>query len=274
MKKIRMSICFLMFFFVSGGLCAMEADIDPNEINALTVPLLQRKVLHNATSDNQVLDSEERRGKTHSYCAPKFSSYLKKSFLWLKGISCKLKDFLKNNISLVDNINLYSFPDEIILHIAYFLDSPDILRFSGSCRRFHTIFDEKYWLKHLSKIAPSYSCLMLNGLLSPSIHRKAFFSHLWYSERRLRLAVRLNHPEALMLQKYSKYGAYIEKDQYLCSSEVIKYMSGESDKYATEKLKEAKSRKIREDLEREGFFKIKNTVITKFYPYERRSWNN
>jgi hypothetical protein len=142
------------------------------------------------------------------------------------------------------------FPPELILTVADFLSSVDIIRLSGVCKKLHHVFDESYWVSYLSKKPQAHSCLILNGTLSPSLQRKTFFSHLWYTENRISLAARLGHPEAVVLQKYGSYGVYIGKDHYLCTSGVIKYASGKIDDERTRYYRDAQRKKIEADLER------------------------
>jgi hypothetical protein len=54
-----------------------------------------------------------------------------------------------------------------------------------------------------------------------------------------------------MLRDYSRYGAVIGKDQYVCYSRSIKNVfTGKVDYERTEKLRKAEKQKLKEDIEK------------------------
>lgn len=138
---------------------------------------------------------------------------------------------------------LQLLPKVITVHIASFLDSVDILRLSGISNKTRCVFDGRYWISFLFTKPQTYSFLLLRGPLSPILHRKAFFSHLWYTEGKKELAARLGHPEAVVLCKYGTYGVTIERDQFVCSLGNIRDKLGRVDEKRTKKLQEAKEKR-------------------------------
>ena len=170
------------------------------------------------------------------YCWNRINGTLKKLLIW------------KPNSAQSQGTNICVLPNELLLHIAKFLASTDILRLSGTHKEFRQVFNEDYWSIYLSKVSISHSYLILNS--SASLERRAFFSHLWYSEGLINLAAKLNHPEALIIRVYGSYGAYIGKDQYVCPLGFIRHISGKIDYERTDILGEAKRKKVAADLAR------------------------
>lgn len=260
MQKIRVvssvSIYVSIYLLLVTHLCAMneEEALFFNEEKQISRPLVQKKYKIILNSKNL----ENKKQKISCFYIPSLTSCFNNIFSYLKK---------KNNVP-----SIHSLPKGIICHIADFLDSPDILRLSGTCTRFRQVFNETYWNMFLSKTRKSYSFLTLNTSLSPSSNRKAFFSHLWYTEERIYLAAKLNHPEALMLEQYSVYGAYIGKDQYLLPSGVIKHISGESDKERTEKLREALSKKLKADMRKAERVRKSQEKITQLSLLSNKRW--
>lgn len=224
---------------------AMKENEDSafNEIEVKTL----RKPLLNL---NQLNDIEEEKSNSSNYNCSPFSFLHIIGLCWdnIRGWQelCLVNSAKSKN----EQINLQMLPNEILLTVASFLSSVDILRLSGTCRKFRQLFDGRYWVTYLSQKPQAYSCLLLDKTLSPSLQRKEFFSHLWYAENRISLAARLNHPEAIALRKYGSYGVYIDKDQYLCPSGAIRYVSGKIDEEKTKCLRDAQRKKIDEDLRR------------------------
>ena len=85
------------------------------------------------------------------------------------------------------------------------------------------------------------------------------------------MAAKLNHPEALILQEYGLYGAYIGKNQYVCPSGVIRYISGKVDNERTDKLKEAERKKAAANFAKNETLKKRQEQMMK-YGYGSR-WN-
>lgn len=238
MKKIRVICIILSCFFAPSYLYAMydEDNLFFKENDFTNQPLLHQNKVPRSSLNSKVIDNTEREIEACGCYVPNFLSCLPNIWRYWK------REKSRNNINLLSN--------EVIWKIADLLDSPDILRLSGTCKTFRTLFNEKYWVKYMSKKTKSYSFLMLNIPLSPISNRKAFFAHLWYSEERIDLAARLDHPEALMLKHYAIYGAWIGKDQYLCPSGDIKYISGHVDHDRTNKLKNAIKKKTETDVKK------------------------
>lgn len=237
---------FMMAFFVFNTLHAMDVGEEGvfNEIgvNYTRTPLLLL---------TQLTDIEEEKKDVSNYACTLFSClntiFSSWNVIWQQRETPAVKPTDVKNA----RINILILPGEMIMAVTEFLSSMDILRLSGVCRKFQQMFDVDFWTKYISKKPQAFSRLVLNGPISPSLHRKAFFSHLWYRENRTSLAARLNHPEAIMIQKYGVYGAYIGSNQYLCPLGIIKYISGEIDHEGTEFFKDAQRKKIEADLEDE-----------------------
>lgn len=254
MKITKKIFFFMIIVFSFNSLHAMETIEDSIlnewESNSTRKPLLQL----NQSADME--EEEEQEDKNNYSCSP---------FFFLDALnSCwraiyrggKTSTNIKN-----ETVNILMLPPELIRIVADFLNSVDIVRLSSVCKKFHQIFDESYWVSYLSKKPQAHSGLMLKGTLSPSLQRKAFFSHLYYTENRISLAAGLGHPEALVLKKYGLYGAYIGKDQYLCPSGVIKYASGRIDNERTKYFRDAQRRKIEADLKnREGLMVSRKSI--------------
>jgi hypothetical protein len=242
-------ILILIFLLIPTCLCAMEED---NELDhgSLKKPLLQGQKSHRL--DTQTQEDNKGASKRNKKNPLNYLCCYGNMFSWLNVVDFIEKNLLKRGQNGIKTqlTNIYSLPKGVILYTAEFLESPDILRLSGSCKKFREFFNENYWIIYLSKKPMAHSYLTLNNPLSSSLSRKAFFSNLWYREDRLSLAARLNHPESIILKKFSTYGVYINKDQYLCSSGAIRYISGQIDYERTEKLKEAEKKKAREEMEK------------------------
>lgn len=149
--------------------------------------------------------------------------------------------------------NITNIAPDIILYISKFLNSIDILRFSGVNIYIRSIFDDNFWQHYEKNLPITCSYLTLNTSLSPFYNRKTFFSHLWYREERFNLAAKLGHPEAIIIYKYN---IYIAKDQYKCPSGVIRHLDGEPDHIKTEKLEAIvnKSIKMNFNKDEKGFY--------------------
>jgi hypothetical protein len=195
-------------------------------------------------------DREKKMRREGNYNSTYSTTWASLSPCW-SGIKYTWYRILKRGRNAMQGKNICSLSNDDLWYLCRFLNSVDILRLSGACRRLSQAFNEEYWLTYLAKIPKTYSYLVLRAPPSPVWNRKAFFSHLWYSEGRITLAVKLGHPEALMLKEYSAYGAYIDQNHYLCPSGVIKHISGQTDNEKTEKLKEAERKKIRDDMEKD-----------------------
>ncbi|MBS0271687.1 MAG: F-box protein [Proteobacteria bacterium] len=260
---IKTILIILGFALIPSYLCAMQDEV---EFDSLKRPLSQLKKSHEIGSRlrNQGLNDEEESrssGCTHNglFCCYNLFS------CW-KDIVYMGKELLKWNKSnaKVRERLICSLPSEMLWYISNFLTSVDILKLSGTCKELRQVFNGDYWIAYLSRTPKAYSYLMLNSSLSPILHRKAFFSHLWYSEGRISLAAKLNHPEALMLREYSTYGAYVGKDQYLCPSGFIRHVSGKIDNERTDNLKEAERKKVKVDYERNEVLKKRQEQMVKF----------
>ena len=274
MIKIEKICIVLMLLLIPTYLCAMHGNndiiLDEMDSNSLKKPLPQLKKSRDIGSHNQKLDNGEEEESCNNY-APKSLSCWGNTWSYWNNISYIWKELLgwNQNSIQVQRTNIYSLPNEVFWHIADFLGSIDILKLSSTCQELRQVFNGDYWITYLSKRPKVHSYLILKGSLSPSLHRKAFFSHLWYSEGRINLAAKLNHPEALVLQSYGTYGAYIGKDQYLCPSGFIRYISGKVDNERTDRLKEAERKKGRANIERNEILKKKQDQMIKYHS----SWN-
>lgn len=258
LKKI---FIILGLILIPSSLCAMqngsEIVLDEVESDSLKKPLIQLKKSRKIGLDshNQELDNQEESRSVS--CSPNplfcwnnlFSCWRDIGYMWKK-----LLKWNKSNIE-VRGRNICSLPSEMLWYISNFLTSVDILKLSGTCKELRQVFNGNYWITYLSKIPKAHSYLMLNSPLSPILHRKAFFSHLWYSEGQINLAAKLNHPEALLMRDYSPYGAYIGTDQYICPSGVIRYASRKIDNERTDNLKKAERKKVKVDHERNEMLK-------------------
>lgn len=166
-------------------------------------------------------------------CCPPFYSLIKSFFI---------ADHL-NQDNLMRHDNLISrLPNELILYVCDFLDSPSLLRLSGTDAQFRQLFDGGFWLRYLSKLPKAASCLTLTRPLSPTLQRPAFFSHLWYTQGNFSLAAQLSHPEAKALVLYASYGFRLRKDQYIVASE-IRDTDGKINIKATKALGDAVKKK-------------------------------
>ncbi|MBY0273438.1 MAG: F-box protein [Alphaproteobacteria bacterium] len=241
MKIMKKIFVFITIVFSFNCLHAMET-IEESTLNELEGNSSRRPLLRlNQSGDIE----EEQEDISNYFCSPFFllnslDPCWSVVYRWGKASTS-----IKN-----ERVNILMLPPELIWNVADFLSSVDIIRLSAVCKKFHQVFNESYWVSYLSRKPQAHSCLMLNGTLSPSLQRKTFFSHLWYTENRISLAARLGHPEAVILQKYGSYGAYIGKDQYLCPSGVIKYASGKIDDERTSYYRDAQRKQIEADLER------------------------
>ena len=208
------------------------------ELNSPRTPLL---------SLNHLGDKEDEI-KNNTHC---FSFLSTLSNFW--NVFYKERETKEENLLNIKNIkiNIIVLPDEIFLILSNFLSSMDILKLSGVCKKFHQLFDDSYWVSYFSNKPIVCSQLTLHNPLLPSRRRKDFFSHLWYIENRIDLAARLNHPEGIILSEYGQYGVYIDNDQYLCPSGVIRYASGQIDVVTTNLLREAKAKKDEDFLRKQ-----------------------
>jgi len=267
MKKIKIISFFSVLLLVSTHLSAMmENDdyiIDQRKVNYSKKSPSQLKKNHEISSHKQKLSNREKQESSNNY-APKPLSCWVKIWPYWENISHIWKELLgySQSNAKAQGTNIYLLPSEILWHIADFLDSVDVLKLSSTCKKFRQIFNDDYWNTYLSRAPKAHSYLTLKGPLSPSLNRKAFFSHLWYSEGRISLAARLYHPEALMLRDYGIHGAYIGKDQYLCPSGFIRHVSGRIDNEKTDKLKDAERKKIRTDMQRNEMLKERQKVYS------------
>lgn len=235
----------MIAFFVFNTLHAMdvgeEGAFNEIKVNHSRTPLL----LLTHPDIEEEIEEEKKNDANHAYSLiPCLNTIFSCWNVWKQRKTPTVKSTDVKNA----RISILIFPDEMIMAVTEFLSSVDILRLSGVCIKFRQFFNEDFWTKYISQKPHAFSRLILNGPISPSLHREAFFSHLWYSENRTSLAARLNHPEAIVIQKY---GVYIGSNQYFCPSGVIKHMSGEIDHERTEFFKNAQSKKIKADLERE-----------------------
>lgn len=195
-------------------------DRNIGDINDSRRPLLRTHQLADIKEEDQNDDSWSLFFKFFGFC---------------RDTLCKWREE-----SIVSKLSLPTvLPTEILLVVADSLNAVDILRLSCTCKPLRQIFDDPYWISYLAKKPQVCSSLTLFKSLSPSVQRKAFFSHLLYVENQISLAARLGHPEAAILEEYAQDGVYIRNNQYYCPSGVIKYSSGQIDKESTRLLNEA-----------------------------------
>lgn len=260
---------FSVLLLISTHLCAMMESsdyiVDAREDNHSKKSASQLKKTHDISSHKQKLGNREQESSGNEYTSKSLSCWGNAWSCW-KNIGHIWKELLgrHQNNSQSQEPYIYLLPDEIIWHIAKFLGSIDILRLSNTCKKFRQVFNGDYWNIYLSRVPKVYSYLVLNGSFSPSLDRKAFFSHLWYSEGLIHLAAKLNHPEALVLQEYGSYGAYISRDQYLCPSGFIRHASGMIDNERTDKLKEAEKKKAKADFQKNEILKKRQEQIINY----------
>lgn len=260
MKKIKMINVVLVLLLISTHLSAMietnDSIIDGREDNYSKKSLSHLKKIRDISSHKQKLDNREEQESSNNHASKPLSCWGNAWSYW-NNISYMWKDLLGGNQNSAQSqgTNVYVFPSEMLWHIADFLGSIDILRLSGTCKKFRQVFNGDYWNTYLSRVPKAHSHLILDNPLSPSLDRKAFFSYLWYSEGLINLAAKLNHPEALILRDYGSYGAYIGKDQYLCPSGFIRHKSGKIDNERTDKLKEAERKKAEVDFQKNEMLK-------------------
>ncbi len=243
-----------LIFFPSCIYAMEEIELKTDKSFSLTRSLPQSKAsaspMLKKTESPEIFEDQ-----TCSSCESCLSScWSWVSVVWGKLFCDKRKD------------NLLRLPKSLILHIAFFLRSDDVLKLSGTCRSLRNDFDESYWITFLSKTPEAFSYLVLGGPLSPVKNRKDFFAHLWYREGYIRLSARLKHPEAMILDRYGNYGAQVSRNQYVCPLNIVRYRSKEEDRINTSLLQKAMGRKLEED-------RRKSEEMLQSYEFNRMPWD-
>lgn len=235
-KKTHFIIIFVLIHLSSYSSEKCDLYVDPG-LNCINKPLLLDD------SVNQGSYQTEKHKIVYNYDSEDIEH---PSSFWSTFLSClPSMPFFWEHIKEPEK-KIYSLPTEVLLYLAEFLYSPDILMLSNTCSVLRQVYNQYYWLNYWSKLSRTHPYLTIQF---PPIGSKVFFAHLWYCEGYNKLAAKLNHPEATILQDY---GVYIQKDQYLCPSGTIRCIfTKKVDNEKTEKLWSAKKLKQNADMERQ-----------------------